>query len=65
MSGLHRAQQRQMGLLYGDMGQVLLGWYDDLKQPGTQAAIILGFSVVIAGGCFLAARAAANNDESL
>jgi hypothetical protein len=43
---------RQMGMLYGKMGPVIEEWFDDLKQPGTQAEIIVVISVLIAAGCF-------------
>ena len=34
------------------MGPVIEEWFDDLKQPGTQAEIIVVISVLIAAGCF-------------
>ena len=37
MVGYNKAQMRQMGMLYGKMGPVIEEWFDDLKQPGTQA----------------------------
>ena len=42
MPGNARAETHQMGLLYGNMGVLVSQWSDDLKQPGTQAAIIAG-----------------------
>ena len=56
MPGNARAEAHQMGLLYGRMGVLVSQWSDDLKQPGTQAAIIAGGSILIAVGCFYFAR---------
>lgn len=56
MVGFNRAETRQMGQLYGKQGLLIEQWSDDLKQPGTQAAIIAGFSVLIFAGCFYFAR---------
>jgi hypothetical protein len=56
MLGFNRAEQRQMGQLYGKSGQMVDDWMDDLKQPGTQAVLISIASVLIAAGCFYFAR---------
>ena len=56
MLGFNKARTRQMGMLYGKMGPVIEGWFDDLKQPGTQATIIVVVSTLIAAGCFYFAR---------
>jgi len=56
MLGYDRAESRQMGMLYGKSGLLIDQWLDDLKQPGTQAVIIVLFSAAIAGGCFYFAR---------
>jgi hypothetical protein len=56
MLGYNKAQTRQMGMLYGKMGPVIEEWFDDLKQPGTQAEIIVVASIVVAAGCFYFAR---------
>ena len=56
MVGFNRAAQRQMGQLYGKMGLLIEKWSDDLKQPGTQAILILAASLLIAAGCFYFAR---------
>ena len=52
MAGFDRAQQRQMGQLYGKMGLLIEQWSDDLKQPGTQAFLIVAVSALVAAGCF-------------
>ncbi len=56
MLGFNKREERQMGLLYGKMGTLIEDWKDDLRQPGNQAALIAGFAVVIAAGCFYFAR---------
>ena len=56
MQGFNRAEQRQMGQLYGKSGLLIDEWADDLKQPGTQAMLITGFSVAVLAGCFYFAR---------
>ena len=63
MLGFNRAEQQQMGQLYGSSGQMMDDWTNDLKQPGTQAALILIFCGLAAGGCFYFARLAAFDGE--
>jgi hypothetical protein len=63
MVGYNKAQTRQMGMLYGKMGPVIEEWFDDLKQPGTQAEIIAVVSTLIAAGCFYFARLLGHDDE--
>jgi hypothetical protein len=64
MQGFNRAEQRQMGQLYGKQGLLIEQWSDDLKQPGTQAAIIGGFSILVFSGCFYFARLLEFDDET-
>ena len=59
-----RAQSRQMGILYGRMGVLTQQLFDHLRQPGTQACLIAAASVVVAVGCFYAARLSAEDDEA-
>jgi len=63
MLGYNKAQTRQMGMLYGKMGPVIEAWFDDLKQPGTQAEIIVAVSILIAAGCFYFARLLDHDDK--
>ena len=56
MLGFNRAEERQMGLLYGKMGSLIEGWKDDLKKPGTQATLIMLAALAVAGGCFFVSR---------
>jgi hypothetical protein len=63
MVGYNKARTRQMGMLYGKMGPLIEDWSDDLKQPATQAEIIVAFSILAAGGCFYFARLMEHDDE--
>ncbi len=63
MQGFNRAEQRQMGQLYGKSGLLIEQWSDDLKQPGTQAILIAVVSALIAAGCFYFARLLDAGDE--
>ena len=63
MVGFNKARTRQMGMLYGKMGPAVEQFFDELKQPGTQATIIMGFSALVAGGCFYFARLLDHDDE--
>ena len=63
MVGYDKARTRQMGMLYGKMGPIIQSWYDDLKQPDTQAEIIVAGSIFVAAGCFYFARLLQHDDE--
>jgi hypothetical protein len=56
MLGFNRATERQMGVLYGKQGQLMEDLNDSLKEPGTQAILIIIGSVIIAVVCFQFAR---------
>ena len=62
MLGFNRRAERQMGLLYGKMGTLIEDWLEDLKHPGVQAVLIIGFTVVVAAGCFYFARLMETDD---
>jgi hypothetical protein len=64
MQGFNRAEKRQMGQLYGKSGLLIDQWSDDLKQPGTQAALVAGFSIAVFAGCFYFARLLDCDDEA-
>jgi hypothetical protein len=64
MVGYNKPVERQMGMLYGKSGEMIEDWSNDLKQPGTQAIIILVASALIAGGCFYFARLHDYDDEN-
>jgi len=61
MVGFNRARERQMGLLYGKMGNLINDWADDLKQPENQAGLIVIGSILLAAGCFHFARLSDEN----
>src|ERR1017187_970676 len=63
MVGYNRAETRQMGQLYGKSGLLIEQWSNDLKQPGTQAVIIVVLSTLITAGCFYFARLLDYDDE--
>jgi hypothetical protein len=63
MVGFNRAETRQMGQLYGKSGLLIEEWLNDLKQPGTQAVIIMVFSALVAVGCFHLSRLLDDDDE--
>ena len=56
MTGFNKPEERQMERLYGKQGELVEDWSDDLKQPGTQAVIIIVAAALVAGGCFYFAR---------
>jgi hypothetical protein len=56
MIGFDKAEQRQMGQLYGGWGTMIEGFQDDLRDPSTQATIILVVAAVISAGCFYLAE---------
>ena len=63
MAGFYKAESRQMGMLYGKEGLLVEDMFNDLKQPGTQALLIVATSIVIAAGCFYFARLLAQENE--
>ena len=56
MLGYNKPEERQMAILYGKGGELIEDWSNDLKQPGTQAIIIVVASALVAAGCFYFAR---------
>jgi hypothetical protein len=56
MAGYNRAESRQMGILFGNMGTTIEDLSADLKRPGTQAIIIAAVATLVALGCFYLAR---------
>jgi hypothetical protein len=54
--GYDKAQTRQAEVLYGRQAVWIKECTDELKQPGTQACIIVVASLLAAGGCFYFAR---------
>jgi hypothetical protein len=64
MAGYNKPEERQMAILYGKQGELIENWSDDLKQPGTQAILIIAFSTAIAAACFYFARLCDADDEA-
>lgn len=56
MLGFNRAADRQMAILYGKQGQLIEDLNQSLKQPGTQALIIVIAAAVVAAVCFRFSR---------
>jgi hypothetical protein len=56
MLGFNRAEERQMGILYGKQGRLFEDLTNALKQPGTQAILLLLAGAISAAGCFYYAR---------
>jgi hypothetical protein len=64
MVGYNKAEERQMGMLYGKQGELIENWSNDLKQPGTQAFIIVATSILVASGCLYFARLSDFDDKT-
>ena len=56
MTGYSKAETRQMGLLYGQQGLLIEELQNDLKQPGTQAGIMVIGAAIVAASIFYFAR---------
>jgi flagellar basal body-associated protein FliL len=61
--GNEKAAARQAGILYGNQALLIQQWTNDLKQPGTQALIIIVTATLAAGGCFYFARLLEHDDQ--
>ena len=64
MVGFNKPVERQMAILYGKQGELIEDWSDDLKQPGTQAIIIIVLLAGIASACFYFARLLDYDDKA-
>ena len=64
MVGYNKPEERQMEILYGKQGELIEDWSNDLKQPSTQAIIIVVVAALVAGGCFYFARLSDYDDET-
>ena len=58
-----KIEVRQVETLYGQQGIMLQNLTDALKQPGTQAVLILVVTGLIAAGCFYVAYLSARDVE--
>jgi|ERR1700722_3008934 len=61
--GNEKAQARKEETLYGKQTILIDRWIEDLKQPGTQAVIVVLTAVLVAGGCFYFAHLLHHADE--
>jgi len=64
MIGFDKAGQYQAGQLYGNWGTMIANFEDDLKNPGTQAIIILMVAGLIAAGCFYLSEPPADDNRT-
>jgi hypothetical protein len=64
MADYDKPEERQMAILYGKQGELIEDWSNDLKQPGTQAVIIVAAAALAAGVCFYFARLLDEKDDS-
>ena len=51
-AGYDKARERQMGIMMGTMGVVMVGWIDTLADPGAQAIMIAAGAALVAAVCF-------------
>jgi len=56
MLGFNRSAERQLDMLYGKQGELIEDFNNSLKDPGTQAILILIAAAVVAAGFFHFAR---------
>jgi hypothetical protein len=56
IAGYSKVETRQMGMLYGQQGVLIEDLKNDLRQPGTQAVLILLGAAILAGAGFYFAR---------
>jgi hypothetical protein len=63
LAGYSKAESRQIEILIGKMGLLMVNFMDALKRPETQAFIIAGISTLIAFGCFYFARLLDNEQD--
>jgi hypothetical protein len=56
MLGFDRATERQLGVLYGQQGQLIEALNNWVKQPGTQALLVAAVATIVASVLFQASR---------
>jgi uncharacterized protein HemX len=62
MAGYNKQQNEQMERLYGKSGELMDDLSNSLKQPATQAGLILGTSIVVSLICFRLAQPVTNKE---
>ena len=55
-AGYTKARERQMGIMMGSLGVMMVGWMDTLADPGAQAIVIVLCSGLVAALCFHIAK---------
>jgi hypothetical protein len=65
MMGNEKAQSRREEVLFGKQALLMDDIWHDLKQPGTQAVMIVVTAVLVAGGCFYFAHLLHHADEQI
>jgi len=63
MMGNEKAQLRKEEIIFGKPSLLIDSWSQDLKQPGTQALIIIVTAALAAGACFFLAHLLRHADE--
>ena len=51
-AGYDKARQRQMGIMMGTLGVIMVGWIDTLADPGAQALMIAAGAALVAALCY-------------
>lgn len=62
--GFKKSEERQMGMLYGKQGEMIERWSNSLKQPGTQAMLVISVSLLLSGVCLYCARLSEATDSA-
>ena len=63
MLAFYKAETRQMGEFYGQMGLVFERFIQDLREPGTQARLIVAASMLACAVCFYVASGMEDVEE--
>jgi hypothetical protein len=63
MARAYKTEAREIEKNFGKMGLLLNDLREDLRQPGTQAVMIVVASTLVASGCFYVARLLARGAE--
>ena len=63
MPDFKRARDREIGIMMGHFGVMMLEWADALKRPSTEAFMIAAASALVARGCFRVAEVLEYDDQ--
>jgi hypothetical protein len=64
LMGNEKAQMRKEQILYGNQSLWIDNWVDHLKQPGTQAVIVIVTAALVSGVCFYFAHLLHHAEEA-